>query len=427
MHIKQVLLSLIVVVVIAGCASGISKKEKGMLQTEAINVLNDALLLDDYFVRSKAIDAMRDAEDRAFVPALLEALYDYDDIVVMKSARALGAIGDTTAIPDLEFTLAFDDNFTAQKASAVALYRLGKTDEALDFINTALNEQSSYNKSIMINELTFAWSDDFIPLYIKMLDDPSERVRDDAINALSLLDAKEAVPLLMKTLTDSSLLIRADAIATISELGDTSQTREAMDITQQELDMVENGELDSIVNFDEYKHDAYKILLASTLLIQLGDTTHISYLYEISLDLMNPTGILATIILANWGDKNAIEQVNGFLNMDDVNMRKSVVQIIGDLDKDWAWQFLIKATEDTDIEVRETATRFLRFYDEKEVKETLTAFLNDPDPNIQIEAALSLNELGDKIGVYVLKPLLENEDWYVKVKAAGAILMILKD
>ncbi len=40
MHIKQVLLSLIVVVVIAGCASGISKKEKGMLQTEAINVLN---------------------------------------------------------------------------------------------------------------------------------------------------------------------------------------------------------------------------------------------------------------------------------------------------------------------------------------------------------------------------------------------------
>ena len=200
-----------------------------------------------------------------------------------------------------------------------------------------------------------------------------------------------------------------------------------MDITQQELDMVENGELDSIVNFDEYKHDAYKILLASTLLIQLGDTTHISYLYKISLDLMNPTGILATIILANWGDKNAIEQMNGFLNMDDVNMRKSVVQIIGDLDKDWAWQFLIKATEDTDIEVRETATRFLRFYDEKEVKETLTAFLNDPDPNIQIEAALSLNELGDKIGVYVLKPLLENEDWYVKVKAAGAILMILKD
>ncbi len=426
MNARQKLLPLFLIVLIVGCASGISKKVRIGLQNEAIDVLNNAVLLDDYFVRSKAIDAMRDSEDQSFVPALLDALYDYDDIIVMKASRALGALGDTVAIPDLEFTLAFDDNFTAQKASAVALYRLGKKDEALEFIKNALKNESSYNKGLMINELTFARSDDFIPMYIEMLDDPAESVKDDAINALSLREATQAIPNLMKTLTDSFLLVRADAIITIAQLGDTTQIREAMNITQKEIDRINNGELDLIVEFDEYKFNAYKILLASTLLTELDDTTHIGYLYELSREPMNPMSILATIMLADWGDTNAIEKVNGFLDMDEVNIRKSVVQIVGDIDKDWACKFLIKATKDPDIEVRETATRFLRFYDKKEVKEILTALLNDPSPEVQIEAALTLNDLGDKKGVFVLHPLLRSDDWYIKVEAAQAILTILK-
>ena len=124
----QILLSLMMVVLLISCASGISKKDREMLHTEALVVLNSAIQLDDPYVKSEAVDAMRDVGDRSFVPGLLESLYDTDDIVVMKAARALGEIGDTTAIPELEFTLALDPDFTAQKASAVALYRLGEKD-----------------------------------------------------------------------------------------------------------------------------------------------------------------------------------------------------------------------------------------------------------------------------------------------------------
>ncbi|HEX38054.1 MAG TPA: hypothetical protein ENG70_04245 [Candidatus Cloacimonetes bacterium] len=44
-----------------------------------------------------------------------------------------------------------------------------------------------------------------------------------------------------------------------------------------------------------------------------------------------------------------------------------------------------------------------------------------------MEDALSLNELGNKQGVYTLQPLLQTEDWYMKIEAARAILWILKD
>ncbi len=427
MNARQKLLSLFLVILIVGCASGISKKERVGLQNEAKDVLKNAVLLDDYFVRSRAIDAMRDIADPSFVPGLIEALYDPDDIVVMKAARALGTIGDTTAIPDLEFTLAFDPNFTAQKASAVALYRLGRKEEALEFIKIGLADESSYNRDMMLNELTFARSDDFIPIYIDMLNDPAGSVRDDAINAISLRNAKEAVPHLLEALTDSFLLIRADAVVAISELGDESQLQEAMNITQQEIKKIENGDLDNVIEFDEYKLEAYKLLLAGTLLVGLQDTTYISYLYDLSTGSTTPTSMVATIFLAHWGDEYAVQMVNDFLDHEDFNIRNAVVEIVGDIDQDWAWQLLLRATQDPDDEVRETATRFLRFYNKKEVKETLTNLLNDPHPNIKIEAALSLNELGDKNGVFVLQPLLLVEDWYVKIEAARAILLILQN
>jgi len=428
MKFRNILGFMSIFLILLSCSTaGISKKDREMLETEAFSVLNEALQDNDYFVRSRAVSAMRDIADPSFVPGLIEALYDSDDIVVMKAARALGTIGDTTAIPDLEFTLAFDPNFTAQKASAVALYRLGKKEEALEFIKIGLADESSYNRDMMLNELTFARSDDFIPMYIDMLKDSNGSVRDDAINAISLLNAKEAVPHLMEALTDSFLLIRADAVVAISELGDESQLREAMNITQQEIKKIENGDLENVIEFDEYKLEAYKLLLAGTLLVELQDTTYLSYLYDLSRGPTTPTSMLATIFLAHRGDEYAVQMVNDFLDHEEFNVRNAVVQVVGDIEQDWAWQLLLRATQDPDDEVRETAIRFLQFYDEKEVKEILINLLNDPNPNIKIEAALSLNELGDKNGVYILQPLLLVEDWYVKIAAARAILLILQN
>jgi len=428
MKFRNILGFMSIFLILLSCSTaGISKKDREMLETEAFSVLNEALQDSDYFVRSRAVSAMRDIADPSFVPELIETLYDPDDIVVMKAARALGTIGDTTAIPDLEFTLAFDPNFTAQKASAVALYRLGRKEEALEFIKIGLADESSYNRDMMLNELTFARSDDFIPMYIDMLKDSNGSVRDDAINAISLRNAKEAVPHLMEALTDSFLLIRADAVVAISELGDESQLREAMNITQQEIKKVENGDLENVIEFDEYKLEAYKLLLAGTLLVELQDTTYISYLYDLSTGSTTPTSMVATIFLAHWGDEYAVQMVNDFLDHEEINVRNAVVEVVGDIDQDWAWQLLLRATQDPDDEVRETATRFLQFYDEKEVKEILINLLNDPNPNIKIETALSLNELGDKNGVYILQPLLLVEDWYVKIAAARAILLILEN
>ncbi len=426
MNLRTILFATAAFIILIGCAGGIPKEDRQILRTDSTAVLIEGIQMDDYLVKTKAIDAMRDIEDPSFVPALTEALYYHDDIVVMKAARALGAIGDTTTIPGLEFTLKFDPNFSAQKAAAVALYRLGKKEEALKFIKEGLQDESSFKRSMVLNELTFARSDDFLPMYIDMLKDSTGSVRDDAINAIALLNNKEAVPPLMDALRDSFLLIRADAIITISQIGDTSQIREAMQITSDEIDKMENGDLDSVIEFNEYKLDLYKNLRASTLLVELNDTTYLGYLYDESMAPMNPMSILSTIILANWGDETAVQMVGDFLNHDDVNIRESVIQILGEVHKDWAWQYIIEATKDTDDEVRETAVQLLQYYDEKEVKETLLELLNDPNPNIQIEAALSLNELGNKQGVYILQPLLGNDDWYIRINAARAILLILK-
>ena len=428
MKFRNILGIMSVVLIILSCSSAsISKKDREMLETEAFSVLDEAIQDSDYFVRSRAIDAMRDIADPSFVPALIDALYDPDDIVVMKAARALGTIGDTTAIPDLEFTLAVDPNFTAQKASAVALYRLGMKEEALEFIRAGLADESGYNRDIMLNELTFARSDDFIPMYIDMLNDSVGSVRDDAINAISLRNAKQAVPHLMEALTDPYLLIRLHAIVAISKLGDEAQLREALDITQQEIEKMENGDLDNVIEFNEYQLDAYKLLLASTLLLELQDTTYLNFLYDLPVDLTSPTSLAATFFLASWGDENSIQKLSEFSDYWEVDIRSSVVELVSEIDEEWAWQLILKATQDPDDEVRETATRFLQFYDEKEVKEALINLLNDPNPDIKIEAALSLNELGDKNGIYALQPLLLDEDWYVKIDAAKVILLILQN
>ena len=428
MKFRNIIGIMSVVLIILSCSSAsIPKKDREMLETESFFVLDEAIQNSDYFVRSKAISAMRDIADPSFVPGLIDALYDPDDIVVMKAARALGTIGDTTAIPDLEFTLAVDPNFTAQKASAVALYRLGRKEEALEFIKKGLADKSGYNRDMMLNELTFARSDDFIPMYIDMLKDSVGSVRDDAIHAISLRKAKQAIPHLMEALTDSFLVIRAHAIVAISKIGDEAQLREALDITQQEIDKIENGDLENVISFNEYQLDAYKLLIASTLLVELEDTTYIDYLYDVPIDLTNPASMAATIFLANWGDENAIQKLDEFLDYWEVDVRNSIIELVSEIDEDWACQLILRATEDPDDEVRETAAQYLQFYDKKEVKETLTNMLNDPYPYIKIEAALSLNELGDKKGVYALQPLLLDEDWYVKINAAKAILLILQN
>ncbi|HEX38053.1 MAG TPA: HEAT repeat domain-containing protein [Candidatus Cloacimonetes bacterium] len=364
MKISTIITILSVVIILIGCASGITKKDKEMLETEALAVLNDGMKHDDNYVKMNAADAMKEIADPSFVPALLEALYDADDIVVMKAARALGAIGDTTAIPDLELTLDFDPNFSAQKA-AVTLYRLGKKKEALEFIKDGLKDDSSFRRSIMLNELTFARSDDFIPLYIEMLDDPVGSVRKDAINAIALRNAREAVPHLMEALRDSFLVIRADAIIVIPQIGDTAHIRQAMDITEQEINNIEKGELDTIIEFDEYQLDIYRTLLASTLLIELQDTTYLGELYDKSMSPVNPVSILSTLVLADWGDEYAIKMVGDFLVHDEVHIREAIVDIIGDINKDWACQYLIQATNDPEENIRKHATRLLQFYNKK--------------------------------------------------------------
>ncbi len=424
----QILLSLMMVVLLISCASGISKKGKGILQNNASTVLTDAFSNEEYFVLNDAVEAMGNSEDVSFVPLLTDALHDPDYIVRMQAARSLGNLGlrDTTAIISLKLVLNFDSEFAARKAAAVALYRLGEKELAMKFIKEALNDESGMIRSSMITETTFAKSDEFIPLYIERLKDEVGLVRDDAISALSFLDARSAVPQIMETIQDSFLLIRINAIATISDLGDSTQIREAMNITKAEIDKIEAGEMDNIFSFDENQFMAYKILYEGTLLLELDDATSTDYLWDITINPNTNLSALSTIILAQWGEEYAIELIEDFITHEDVNFRVNAVSILGRIDKEWVWRYLLMDRQDKDVEVRKVVAYALRFYNEKEVKEALVTMLEDPDPYVQIEASLSLNELGCKDGYHVLQAIMNNnEDWYIKVKAAEALYSII--
>lgn len=132
--------------------------------SDAVEALSKLLTDSDMRVRQQAARSLRQigAPARAAVPSLLEALFDGEGPVRVAATRALGTIGDTSAVPQLlkvADTTAWD---TLHSWATDSLVRLGAPEAAVHLIRR-LESERAWQRRWAARELGSVGSADALP------------------------------------------------------------------------------------------------------------------------------------------------------------------------------------------------------------------------------------------------------------------------
>lgn len=138
--------------------------------------------------RHHAAHVLSKIGDSRTVEALIEALHDSDDTVVLKVVFALGQIGDSRAIPALMDVLGHE-NADVQSTLVTVLENFG---------------------SAAVNSL------------IQALIHQRWQVREQAADILGLIGSRDAVPALVEALQDAHWQVRFAAVTALGQLGGVS-------------------------------------------------------------------------------------------------------------------------------------------------------------------------------------------------------------
>ncbi len=157
-------------------------------------------------------DILRDMRD-----ALITDLKSDDDSVRRNSARALGPIGDMSALDPL-LPLLNDEENMVQLWAATSLSQLGNK-KGTDYLLNALKSQDNISRFSAIDALIEAGSTLEHQL-ISTLKDSDALIRSSAAQALGRISAKGAVFALIEALGDTSAAVRWNAALALGKIGD---------------------------------------------------------------------------------------------------------------------------------------------------------------------------------------------------------------
>ena len=192
----------------------------------AVTVLVDHLRRDtDILAGEQIASALGRLGDRSAVPALLETLGKGDEAMQARSAYALGLLGAQEAVPLLARTLETGMPM-AQRRAAEALAAVG-TPEAVAALQTPLaNAQMTSARNAAMVGLEVAGERAVGGLTLA-LGDQNPTLRTNAAEMLGWLKASQATPELSRALADADAAVRAQAAWALGEIG-TAQARQAL-------------------------------------------------------------------------------------------------------------------------------------------------------------------------------------------------------
>ncbi len=357
-------------------------------------------------LRRGATEALSRVSDKRAVGVLISALDDIDVYVRRHATLALGNLGDLAAIEPL--IRAFSDKDPGvRKFSAIQLASFGtreilrglsKSLESLDKEVRALvayllgvlgsaAERAPRNHYSYVSRRLFAYLSEFEHSY-ELLDEALFKAQGKLRDVIA---SSPAYLGLIATLRDKDKQVRKNAAEALGAIADPSSISA---LTEALGDKDPGVRRHAVASLGHIFHDSVIPILVSALESSFTDVRS-----------------LAAKELGELGDKspNARSQQSKF-----GRLRKYVI-------KSRAAVSLLKALEDSDINVRRNAAEALGRISDQSAGKLLVNALQDKDPELRRNAARALGKLGDKAAAEVLVEALKDADVVVRDNAVTAL------
>ncbi|OQW83451.1 MAG: hypothetical protein BVN30_06010 [Proteobacteria bacterium ST_bin16] len=399
-------------------------------QPDTLQVLIDALMDEDPFVRSDTAYVLGKIGDKAAVDALMLTLMDENYYVRSRAAVALGKIGDKTAVDALIPTLKDKDSSVCSSA----IYALGEIGNkaAIDTLMLALKDENFHVRSNAANALGKIGDKAAVDTLMLALKDADYLVRSYAADALSIIGNKTTVDTLMLALKDEDSDVRSRAAAALGVIGDKAAVDALIPTLKDKDSSVRSRATDALSKIgDKTAIDALMLALrdegsyvrsrAADALGVIGDKTAVDALILALSDEDSTVRSRAAYALSKIGDKAAVDALMLALRDEDYRIRSSAIYALGEIGDTAAINVLILALKDENSSVRSNAAYALSKIDDKAATDTLMFALKDEDSSVRASAADALGKIGDKPAINALILTLKDENASVRSSAVDAL------
>jgi HEAT repeat protein len=375
------------------------EKIQKIISPRTTRELLHALQDEDSSVRYSAARALGRLGDASAVPALLQTLQDEQWIVRYFTAQTLGQLGDASAVPAL-IQVMQDEQSNARFFAAQTLGQLGDASAVPALIQTLQDEEMLVrnNAAEALGRLGDARA---VPALLQALKDEDSSVRTSAAGALGRLGDARAVPALLKALQDEQSNVRYSAARALGRLGDASTVPALLKALQ-----------------DEQSNVLYS---AARALGQLGDASTVPALLQALKDEDSSVRTSAAEALGQLGDASTVPALLQALKDEQSNVRSSAAQALGQLGDASTVPALLQALQDQGWIVRSSAAEALGQLGDASTVPALLQALQDEQSNVRSSAARALGQLGNASAVPALLQALQDQEWIVRSSAARAL------
>ncbi|MBI2931987.1 MAG: HEAT repeat domain-containing protein [Planctomycetes bacterium] len=131
--------------------------------------------------------------------------------------------------------------------------------------------------------------------------------------------------------------------------------------------------------------------------------------------------------LARWGTPLPADRILPLLKEDDADVRQRVVEVLGYIRAEKAFDEIVALLKSPQDEVRRAAAGALGLLGRREAAAPLIATLDDEDRRVRRAAGLALARLRIRDAQPRLKALLDDEDWFTRAWAIEAVVELQDD
>jgi HEAT repeat protein len=321
------------------------------------------------------VDLLGLTRSDAAIPGLMDAIergcyQHYEHALNIQAVRVLGSFGTESTIPGLVKALQ-DRDFEVRESAAFSLGKIGG-DLVITSLLEDLNHECEYVRQDIIRTLGAMGATDAVSALISALENDSSDYRNvaaEAAKALGNLGAVDAVPALIDALDEEIYYdVYINAIEVLGKIGGEPAT----------------AALEKALASDSGKYYARAEIVDA--LGNSGSEAEIPCLIDVLETDNNPTvSGWAVRVIANLIKNEAISALQSLMELRRdcaASARKSVVEILGELDEPIFIHDLISA-------------------------------LSDEEYSVRISAAKALIKFNNEIAIPALVNSLTNKDWWV--------------
>jgi HEAT repeat protein len=406
---------------------------------ETIEALIALLKDQNLSVREQATKSLSQLKAKKAIEPLIVLLKDQNSSVRKQAAKSLGQLKAKKAIEPL-IALLNDPNSSVRRQATESLGQLG-AEKSIEALIVLLNDQDSDVRKQAAKSLGKLRAKKAIEALMALLNDPDLSVRAQAAESLGELGSKKVIEALIALLNDINPLVRAQAVELLGKLGNKNATEALIYLVNDPDSYVRQKTIFSLAQLGSKKAiEPLMALLndpdssvqqnAILLLGRLGSEKSIEPLITLLKDHQAwYLQITATKILyqlgseKELGSEKVIQALIPLLNNQDSNVRRQIINLLGQLGSKKAIKPLIALLNDKNSSVQMQIIESLAQLGSKKAIKPLIALLNDKNSSVQMQTVKSLAQLGAKQTIEPLITLLNDKNSVVLINQVNFLLI----